>query len=429
MAEPLPDIVFRNVRVLDPSRGEDAVRDLAVAGGRFAPASAALAAGAPAVDASGLAAAPGLRDVHVHFRDPGVPAAETTATGAAAAAAGGFTCVTVMPNTSPAGDSPEWVRSQAAAQVPVRIAPSACITAGRAGRAPAALEELAAAGAVAFTDDGSYVADAAVMREAMLRAAALGRPVMQHAVDPVLLAGGVIRDCPAARRFSLPAMPPEAETEAVRRDIALCRETGCALHVQHVSCAGTVELLRAAQAEGLPVTGEATPHHLFFCAGDIPADDAAWKMAPPLGSAADREALRAAVAEGVLSMFATDHAPHPAASKLGGFAKGANGIVGLETALAATWTAMVLSCGMAPLDWAARWTSAPARLIGDPPPSLADGAPADFTVFDPSAEWTVDPDRFMSMSRNTPFAGVALRARPLLTVCNGRITHGSAFLR
>ena len=285
----------------------------------------------------------GMRDVHVHFRDPGVPEAETRATGAQAAAAGGFTCVTTMPNTTPAGDSPEWLREQIEdASLPVRIAPSACITKGRLGREVADLEGLAAAGAVAFTDDGSFVEDAHVMEEAMRRAAKLGKPVMQHAVVPSLLAGGVMRDCAVARRFGLPVMPPEAETEAVRRDIAICRVTGCALHVQHISCAGTVELIRAARREGLPVTGEATPHHLLLSCDDIPADDANWKMAPPLGSRADVAAIRAGVKDGTLGLFATDHAPHPAAKKQGGFRAAANGIVGLETAAAITWQAMLV---------------------------------------------------------------------------------------
>ena len=217
----------------------------------------------------------GFRDVHVHFRDPGMTEAETRATGAAAAAAGGFVCVTTMPNTKPAGDSVAWIREQIEDRsLPVRIAPSACITKGRLGHEVADLERLAEAGAVAFTDDGSFVEDARVMREAMRRAAALCKPVMQHAVVPALLNGGVIRDCPVARKFNLPVMPPEAETEAVRRDIALCRDTGCALHIQHISCAGTVELIRAAQREGLPVTGEATPHHLLFSCDELTADDA-----------------------------------------------------------------------------------------------------------------------------------------------------------
>ena len=348
----------------------------------------------------------GFRDVHVHFRDPGMPAAETRATGAAAAKAGGFVCVTTMPNTVPAGDSVEWVRGQIEdASLPVRIAPAACITKGRLGREVADLERLAEAGAVAFTDDGSFVSDEGVMREAMRRAAALGRPVMQHAVVPAMLNGGVIRDCPVARRFRLPVMPPDAEIEAVRRDIALCRDTGCALHIQHISCAGTVELIRSAQREGLPVTGEATPHHLLFSCEDIPDNDANWKMAPPLGTREDRAAIRRAVMDGTIPMFATDHAPHPAASKQGGFVGTANGIIGLETAVAVTYRVMVEEEGMAVGEWAKRWTEGPAHLIGEEP----DGE----TVIDLQANRTVDPETFKSLSRNMPYAGLSFSAWPI----------------
>lgn len=348
----------------------------------------------------------GFRDIHVHFRDPGMPQAETRATGAAAAAAGGFVCVTTMPNTTPAGDSVAWLREQIEDDsLPVRIAPAACITRGRLGREVADLERLAEAGAVAFTDDGSFVSDRNVMREAMRRAAALGRPVMQHAVVPSLLRDGVIRNCRVARAFRLPVMPPDAEVEAVRRDIGLCRETGCSLHIQHISCAGTVDLIREARREGLPVTGEATPHHLLFSCDDIPDNDANWKMAPPLGNQEDRAAIRAAVKDGTLGILATDHAPHPAAAKRGGFIGSANGIVGLETAVAITYKVLVEDEGMDVNEWAKRWTEGPARLIGEEP----DGE----TVIDLQANRTVDPSSFMSLSRNMPYAGLAFSAWPL----------------
>lgn len=350
----------------------------------------------------------GFRDVHVHFRDPGIPEAETRASGAAAAAAGGFVCVTTMPNTIPAGDNVAWIREQIEdASLPVRIAPSACISKGRLGREIADLERLAEAGAVAFTDDGSFVNDENLMREAMRRAAALGKPVMQHAVVPAILGNGVIRDCSVARRFNLPVMPPEAETEAVRRDIRLCRDTGCALHIQHISCAGTVEQIRAAQKEGLPVTGEATPHHILFSCDDIPDNDANWKMAPPLGNDADRAAIRAAVKDGTLGIFATDHAPHPASSKKGGFIGTANGIIGLETAVAVTYHVMVEQEGMDVNEWAKRWSEGPARLIGEE----ANGE----TVIDLRAERTVTDCTFKSLSRNMPYMGMKFSAWPLPT--------------
>lgn len=364
----------------------------------------------------------GLRDVHVHFRDPGRPDAETRQTGARAAAAGGFTCVTTMPNTTPAGDTVAWLREQIEdTSLPVRIAPSACISKGRLGRDVADLEALAAAGAVAFTDDGSFVDDAAVMEAAMRRAAKLGRPVMQHAVVPSLLGAGVLRDCAVARRFNLPVMPPAAEVEAVRRDISICRTTGCALHIQHLSCGETVELIRAAQREGLPVTAEATPHHLLFSCADIPDDDANWKMAPPLGSRADVRALRAAVMDGTIGLFATDHAPHTTEQKRGGFRLAANGIVGLETAVAATWQALVVEEGMTPADWAARWTTGPARLIHA---ELADPQ-LNFTVIDMKADKVVDPQTFETKSVNQPYTGRRFAAWPVLTVLNGKVVwHG-----
>lgn len=359
----------------------------------------------------------GLRDVHVHFRDPGSPDAETRRTGAAAAVAGGFTCVTTMPNTVPAGDNAAWLREQIEDSLPVRIAPSACISKGRLGREVADLELLAAAGAVAFTDDGAYVDDAHVMEDAMRRAARLGKCVMQHAVVPSILNGGVMRRCAVSERNSLPVMPPEAEIEAVKRDVSLCRVTGCALHVQHISCAETVELIRSARREGLPVTGEATPHHLIYSCEDIPSDDANWKMAPPLGSPEDVAALREGVIDGTIGLFATDHAPHSALKKSGGFRTAANGIIGLETAAAITWHVMVELCGMKPADWIARWTTGPASLIGE---KIDD---ADFSVLDLAAKRAVDPSGFKSLSRNMPFAGLQFNAWPVLTVRKGKVVY------
>ena len=371
----------------------------------------------------------GLVDVHVHFRDPGVPEAETRASGAAAAAAGGFSLVVTMPNTTPAGDNPAWIREQIEDDsLPCRIWPSACITKGRLGAEVADLEALAAAGAAFFTDDGSYVADAKVMREAMVRAAKLGKAVCQHAVVPELLGAGVIRNCPIARKYNLPVMPPEAETEAVRRDIALVRETGCALHVQHISCAETVELIRSARREGLPVSGEATPHHLLLSCEDIPANDANFKMAPPLGCREDRAEIRRGVIDGTLSMFATDHAPHLAAKKQGGFIGTANGIVGLETAVAVTYQAMVVEEGMSEQEWVARWTTGPLALLGLPQGLSPSGvcpqlgsvpnkglSPSGLgtTIIDRKANKAVEPANFKSKSRNTPFAGMTFAAWPV----------------
>ena len=374
---------------------------------------------------------PGFVDVHVHFRDPGVPEAETTASGLAAAARGGFAAVVTMPNTTPACDSPKAIRRQLEAkdegEQRTALFPSACITKGRLGQEVADLEALAEAGAAFFTDDGSYVADDRVMEEAMNRIAALNMVVCQHAMDPVEQKGGVIRDCALARKLNLPVISVETETKAIRRDLSLCRETGCRLHIQHISTAAGVALVRDAQREGLPVTAEATPHHLLLTCDDIPLDDSAlapfssliphpssliphpsslYKMAPPLGNREDRAELRKAVKDGVL-MFATDHAPHPAAKKSLGFAKSANGIIGLETAIPITYAVMVEEEGMSVDDWAKAWYEKPRDIVaGMRARSLRD------TVVEIGPPRAVDVSAFASLSRNCPYNGLKFTCWP-----------------
>ena len=351
---------------------------------------------------------PGFVDVHVHFRDPGMPEAETTVTGLAAARRGGFAAVVTMPNTVPACDSPEAVRRQleanAAEGARTVIFPSACITRGRLGKEVAELERLAEAGAAFFTDDGGYVADDRVMEAAMNRIAALDMVVSQHAMDPVEQRGGVIRDCALARRLGLPVVSVETETRAIRRDLSLVRETGCRLHIQHISTAEGVGLVREAQREGLPVTAEATPHHLLLCCDDLTVDDANFKMAPPLGNREDRAELRKAVKEGVL-MFATDHAPHPAAKKSRGFLTGANGIVGLETAIPVTYAVMVEEEGMSVEDWARAWYEKPLDIVSGFKFQVS-GFKLKDTVVTIGEERAVDINSFASLSRNCPYQGL-----------------------
>ena len=407
----LRDWTLRGVRLLDPAAGRDETADLFCAGGRLA---AAPAPGAPEFDGAGLLAMPAAVDPHVHFREPGGEDAETVASGLAAAARGGFGTVVAMPNTTPPLDTPARVREQlalaAAARSPVRLLVAGCCTEGRAGRAVAPLEDLAAAGAVAFSDDGAMVADDAVMRETMRRAEALGLPVMDHAVVPALQ--GAVRDGALARSLGLRAFPDEAETRAVARDLALAAETGAHVHLQHLSAGASAGLVSAARAHGVRVSAEATPHHLLLACEEIPGDDANWKMNPPLGTRADRARLRAAVLDGTVDCFATDHAPHPAAAKARGFADAPFGVIGLETALAATWEAMVAQAGMAPLDWCARWTLGPAAALGLPAPALAPGAPARVALLR-LAPWTVQAADFASKSRNTPMTGRTFPLRPV----------------
>ena len=349
---------------------------------------------------------PGFIDVHVHFRDPGMTAAETLQSGAAAAGRGGFAAVVTMPNTLPAGDSPEWIRRQLdAADLPVKVIPSACISRGREGAEVADLEALAGAGAAFFTDDGGYVRSDAVMEEAMARAADLGLAVCDHAMVPEIQAGGVIRDCSLARALNLPVVSVAVETEAIRRDLSLCRVTGCRLHIQHISTAEGVDLVREAQREGLPVSAEATPHHLLLSCDDLTVDDAAYKMAPPLGNHEDRAELRRAVKDGIL-MFATDHAPHPAEFKSKGFLASANGITGLEAAVGATYRAMVEEEGMPVEDWAKAWWEMPRAIVRGNFDGLGNTrvAVGETRRFDAEAS--------ASLSRNSPYGGMEFSCWP-----------------
>ena len=354
---------------------------------------------------------PGFVDVHVHFRDPGTPEAETTASGLEAARRGGFAAVVTMPNTTPACDSPEVMELQRrAAGRAAALLVSACITKGRLGREVAGLEALAEAGAAFFTDDGSYVADDHVMEEAMRRAAALGMCVCEHAMDPKEVGNGVVRDCDLARRLHLPVIPVSAETVAIRRDLSICRVTGCRLHIQHISTAEGVELVRAARKEGLPVTAEATPHHLLLSCDDLTDDDANFKMAPPLGSREDRAELRRAVKDGIL-MFATDHAPHAAARKAGGFRAAANGIIGLETAIPITYGVMVEEEGMPAEYWAKAWHDMPLSIISETALAGMSDALGE-TVVSIGGERPVDVRSFASLSRNCPYNGMKWRCWP-----------------
>ena len=334
---------------------------------------------------------PGFVDVHVHFRDPGDARAETVESGLLAARHGGFRAVVTMPNTTPACDSAEVIayqrdKAEAAREhsstLPL-LFPSACLTRGRLGREVADLEALAASGAVFFTDDGAFVEDAKVMEAACRRAAALGLVVSQHALCPTM-----------------------SEADCIRRDLSICRVTGCRYHVQHLSTAEGVDLVRAAQREGLPVTAEATPHHVLLCADDRRGDDGNFKMAPPLATKEDRAAVREAVKEGAF-MFATDHAPHRAETKNCGYAKAANGIVGLETAIPITYHALVEEEGMSVEKWAEAWWKKPREIL---PASVEIRGETEVVLFDEPC--AVRVESFLSRSRNCPYDGLRFRAWP-----------------
>jgi dihydroorotase len=417
-------IIVAGGRVVDPAAGTDGPGEVWIADGRIAPAGAFPRAEATIIAAAGRLVAPAFVDLHVHLREPGTDAAETIASGTRAAAAGGFQTVVAMPNTTPPLDDPALVRFQietARAEGFAEVVPSACLTKGRKGAEVADLDALAAAGAGVFTDDGSTVMDDAVMREAMRRAAPLGLAVMDHAQDHDAERRGVMHEGARSRALGLPGIPSGAETRIVERDIRLARETGCRLHIQHISGRDALEAVRKAAGEGVPVTAEVTPHHLDLCDEDIREPDPNYKMNPPLRSARDRRALEDAIVDGSVTCLATDHAPHTAEAKARGFLHGPFGIIGLETAIGVTWERLVRSGRMTALEWVRRWTTGPAAVLRRQAPSLVAGSPARVVVIDVDAAWVVDPSVFLTRSRNTPFAGRTLHARPVTTLRDGRV--------
>ena len=440
-------LAIRGGRVLDPASGQDGVADVLIEDGVVAAVGKDTGKGTgETVDASGLVVCPGFVDVHTHLREPGFEHKETIETGTQAAARGGFTTVCAMPNTEPPVDSAadvDFVLRRAAETGVVRVLPIGCVTKGRAGHELAELAELAQAGAVAFSDDGSPVADAGLMRRALEYAGMLRVPVIDHCEDPAL-AGGVMHEGWVATRLGLRGVPAAAEETMVARNIALAEATGCRVHLAHVSTAGAVELVRRAKERGLPVTAEVTPHHLALThelvmgAAEAPggpsaavatalrtslAYDTNAKVNPPLRSPEDVAACVAGLLDGTLDCIATDHAPHASQDKLCEFDVAAMGISGLETALALCLTVLPLETVVE------RLTVAPARALGLDARipglgTLAKGAPGDVALIDPTTEWTVEPSAdggFASKGRNTPLAGRTLTGKVMGTVYGGKL--------
>ena len=363
---------------------------------------------------------PGLVDVHVHLREPGFSYKETIRTGSLAAAHGGYTTVCAMPNLNPAPDSDAHLRAQLdiiARDAAVDVRPYGTITVGEGGAALSDMEALAGR-VVAFSDDGRGVQDPAVMRAAMLRAKALGKLIVAHCEDNRLLRGGCIHDGAWARAHGLPGICSESEWGQVARDLALAKETGCGYHVCHISTKESVALIRRAKAEGVDVTCETAPHYLLLTEDDL-RDEGRFKMNPPLREKADRDALLEGLADGTVDMIATDHAPHSAEEKGKGLRGSAMGIVGLETAFALLYTYLVKKQRLIPLErLVALMSTAPAKRFGIPC-GIAVGAAANLALFDLDAEWTVDPGRFLSKGRATPFEGWRVSGRCLETIYRG----------
>jgi dihydroorotase len=420
-------LLIRHARVVDPSQRLDAGLDLLVVDGKIARLAERIEdAEAEVLDATRLVAAPGFIDLHVHLREPGFEYKETVASGSAAAVAGGFTAVCCMPNTQPVNDNAaltEFIRSRAAEAALCRVYPVGAVSKGLAGEELAEMGEMVRAGAVAFSDDGKPVASAYLMRRALEYAQLFGTPVVDHCEDPSLAARGVMHEGDVATRLGLRGIPAAAEEIMVARDVILAGMTGGRVHVAHLSTAGSLDRVREAKDRGLQVTCEATPHHLALTDEAVAASgyDTNTKMNPPLRSADHVEALLAGVADGTVDCLATDHAPHHADEKLQEFDLAPFGVVGLETALPVTYDLLVRRRKLPLRLFVALWSTNPARVFGLPGGTLKPGTPADITLFDPDARRAVDPGRFRSLSRNTPFAGQKLRGWPAATIVGGRV--------
>ena len=435
-------VLIRRARLIDPSAGTDFVGDMLAANGEIT-ALQPVIEGVPddciVIDAAGLVACPGFIDLHAHLREPGYEYKETIASGAEAAARGGFTTLCCMPNTDPPIDSEsvvEFVLRRARDAGPVRILPIGCVTRGRQGRELADLEELASAGAVGFSDDGDPVHDANLMRMALAYSADLGRPVSNHCQDIHLSGDGVMAEGPVATRLGLPGIPPAAEDAMIARDIALAEAAGGRLHIAHLSTASSVPLLRRAKELGLNVSAEVCPHHLTITDSwalgfqgkegrSELAYDTYTKVYPPLRSQQDVDALVDALADGTIDCIATDHAPHDTAAKQVTYQDAAFGISVLETAFGSALK-LVHEGRISLPALIERLTLGPAGVLGPgyaPLASLALGTPADIVLFNPLLEWTVDASKFASKGRNTPLDGSKLRGRALATIARGKIVY------
>ena len=423
-------ILLRGGRIIDPSQRTDVVGDVLIDGGAIVSVGERVDIGSrddvDAVDCADLVVTPGFIDVHCHLREPGREDVETIATGARAAAAGGFTAVCAMPNTDPVTDNQAavgFIIRQAALARAARVYPIGAISLGQRGEALAEFGEMVGAGAVAVSDDGKPVASAHLMRTALEYARSFGIPVADHCEEPTLAKGGAMNEGVVSARLGLKGVPSEAEEIMAIRDILLARRSGGHVHLCHMSTRGSVELIRWGKEREINVTAEVCPHHISLTEESVEGYDTNAKMNPPLRTAADVEALQQAVRDGTIDVIATDHAPHHYDEKEREFADAPNGIIGLETALAVNVTWLVAS-GIIDLPLLVdKMSCAPARVFRLPGGTLRRGAAADVTVFDPNSRWTVDPARFRSKGRNTPYAGRQLQGLVHLTLVDGRIIH------
>jgi dihydroorotase len=425
-----PSLLLRGGRILDPSQGLDQVGDLLIEDGVIAHVGDSLGevrrerGELEILDCTEQIVSPGFIDVHCHLREPGREDVETIATGARAAAAGGFTAVCAMPNTDPVTDNQAavgFIIRQAQRAQSARVYPIGAISVGQKGEAMAEFGEMISAGAVAVSDDGKPVASAQLMRTALEYARTFGIPVADHCEEPTLAHGAAMNEGVVSARLGLRGVPSEAEEIMAIRDILLARRTGGHVHLCHMSTRGSVDLIRWGKERGIRVTAEVCPHHLALTEEAVEGYDTNAKMNPPLRTAEDVAELQEAVRDGTIDLVATDHAPHHYDEKEREFADAPNGIVGLETALAVVVTHLVVPGIIDFPTLVERMSVAPARVFGVSGGTLRRGSVADITVFDPAHSWTVDPESFLSKGRNSPWRGKQLRGRATCTVVGGRV--------
>jgi len=423
-------LLLRGGRVIDPSRNFDESADVLIQDGKIAAVGRGFGApdGTDVRDVRDHVVAPGLVDVHVHLREPGNEDVETVATGARAAAAGGFTAVCAMPNTDPVTDNQAavgFIVRQSVRAGLTRVYPIGAISVGQRGERLSEFGEMVGAGAVAVSDDGKPVVSSHLMRTALEYARTFDIPVADHCEEPTLAVGGVMHEGLVSARLGLKGIPSAAEEIMVARDVTLAGLTGGHVHLCHISTRGSVEVIRRAKEQGIRVTAEVTPHHLVLTDRACERYDTHAKMNPPLREAADVAALREALKEGVVDCIASDHAPHAYDAKEAAFDDAPFGIVGLETAFGVAYTELVVNGILTLPELIHRMSTAPASVFGLPGGggTLGQGAVADIVVLDVTDPWTVDPTAFCSKSRNTPFAGRVLTGRATLTLVGGKIVH------
>ena len=420
-------LLIQNGRIINPNDRSERRADLLVRDGVIEEIAESVCAEADRViDAAGAYCMPGFIDMHVHLRDPGLTYKEDIATGGAAAVHGGFTTIVAMPNTKPVADCPEvirYVQEKAAQVTKAHVLQVGSVTRGMEGRELSDIRGMAAAGCICLSEDGKSVMNVKLYKEAMEIAAARNIPVFAHCEDQNLVNGGCVNEDRHSREQGLPGISNAVEDVIAARDIILAKETGARLHLCHCSTKDSVEMIRLAKEEGLPVTGEVCPHHFTLTSDDMAPGDTNFKMNPPLRTPEDRQALLEGLKNDIIDVISTDHAPHSREEKQQSMQKAPFGIVGLETSVALTITELVDKGVITPMQMAEKMSYNPARIIGSDRGTLDIGKPGDVTVIDPNKEYIIDSMTFLSKGKNTPFNGWKVKGLVKATICDGKVVY------